>query len=187
MQKLCPQSLPREYVSGAAISCVAEWVDTSKKLRCDRNRYCTGRKSLRPRLKGIRSPRPCSCGSEGRSGAAPDGHCQRNLSCRCTRVAASLCSHGARRSDPLVPLEQPPAPRLSSRLHRRPPPSPRLPHRTAYGDWPGLARRREREHGWVNHPGDGVERLMPKLLELAEFVRRIQDAVTKLHCVRVVH
>ena len=74
---------------------------------------------------------------------------------------------------------QPPAPSAS--------PSPRLPHRMAYGDWPGLARRREREHGWVNHPGDGVERLMPKLLELAEFVRRIQDAVMKLHCVRVVH
>ena len=41
--------------------------------------------------------------------------------------------------------------------------------------WPGLARRREGEHGWVNHLVDGVERLMPKLPELAEFVRTIPD------------
>ena len=44
---------------------------------------------------------------------------------------------------PLAPRPWPSssARELSSRLHRRPPPSPRLPHRMAYGDWPGLARR----------------------------------------------
>lgn len=83
----------------------------------------------------------------------------------------------------MVPLEQPPAPGLPSRgylfsplpLPSWPRPSPRLSHRMAYGAWPALARRREGEHGRVNHLVDGVERLMPKLPELAEFVRTIPD------------
>ena len=64
-----------------------------RKLRCDRNRYCTGRTSLRPRLKGIRSPRPGSCGSEGRSCPAPDDRLRFDIACD---ASAILC-HSNRR------------------------------------------------------------------------------------------